>query len=194
MGSKGRKKPSLHSLSRLPMNMETFFKELGGESDRACALIAGAAISDGLRDLLKLYFVKLEEDDIDRLFIKPRALLADFSGQTDVSFALGLISPKERLVANVIRGIRNVFAHTLAQIEFSNELIVCELSKISRVNSSSNEVVKGGFIRISLALYLALRARGDYLTSQRSGLAGGWPVPIYELAKQKRDGGMVAPD
>jgi hypothetical protein len=37
-------------------------------------------------------------------------------------YALGLISPQERLVANVIRGIRNVFAHTLAQIDFSHEL------------------------------------------------------------------------
>jgi len=123
-------------------------------------------------------------------------LLADFSGRTDVSFALGLISPQERLAANVIRGIRNVFAHTLAQIEFSNELIISELSKISRVNPSSNEVVKGVFIRISLTLYLALRGRGDYLTSQRSGLAGGWPTPIYELVRQKstRGRGMVAPD
>jgi DNA-binding MltR family transcriptional regulator len=193
MGSKGRKKPSLQSLSRLPMNMETFFKELGGESDRACALIAGAAISDGLRDLLKLYFVKLEEVDIDHLLYDQNASLGDFASRTDVSFALGLISPKERLVANVIRRIRNQFAHTLAQIDFSHELIIAELSKISPGKPSSNEVVKGGFIRISLALYLALRARGDYLAKQRSGLTGGWPVPIYELAKQKRPDGMVAP-
>jgi hypothetical protein len=44
--------------------LETYFKELAGESDRACALIVGAAISDGLGDLLKRYFVKLEETDI----------------------------------------------------------------------------------------------------------------------------------
>jgi hypothetical protein len=67
-GSKGRPKPSLHSLSRLPINLETYFKELAGESDRACALIVGAAMSDGLGDLLKLYFVKLEETDINHLF------------------------------------------------------------------------------------------------------------------------------
>ena len=28
MGPKGSKKPSLHSLSRLPINLETYFKEL----------------------------------------------------------------------------------------------------------------------------------------------------------------------
>ena len=79
MGPKGSKKPSLHSLSRLPINLETYFKELAGESDRACALIVGAAISDGLGDLLKRYFVKLEETDINHLFYDPRASLGDFA-------------------------------------------------------------------------------------------------------------------
>jgi hypothetical protein len=134
MGSKGRKKPSLHSLSRLPINYETYFKELEGESDRACALTAGAAVSDGLQDLLKRYFIKLKEPDINHLFHDHGASLGDFASQTDISFALGLISPQERLVADVIRRIRNLYAHTLAQIDFSHELIVSELSKVS-VNS-----------------------------------------------------------
>ena len=92
MASKGSPKRSLASLSRLPINLETYFKELLGESDRACALVVGAAISDMLRDLLKLYFVKLEEDDINHLFYDPRASLGDFASRTDVSFALGLRS------------------------------------------------------------------------------------------------------
>jgi mannitol operon repressor len=189
MASKGRKKPSLHSLSRLPINPETFFKELQGESDRACALIAGAAISDGLCDLLKDYFVELEEVDINHLFNDPRASLGEFASRTDVSFALGLISPQERLVANVIRRIRNLFAHTLAQIEFSHELIVSELSKVSINNSLGSVSPKKVFVEISMTLYLALLDRSTYLSIQRFGLAG----PIYELSKHKRRRGMVAP-
>jgi hypothetical protein len=96
MGKK-RKKPSLHSLSRSPMNIETYFKELEGESDRACALIAGAAISDALHVLLRRYFINLEESDINRLFHDQRAPLGDFASRTDVAFALGLISPRSAL-------------------------------------------------------------------------------------------------
>ena len=191
MGSKGRKKPSLRSLSRLPMNMETYFKELSGESDRACALIAGAAVSDGLRDLLKLYFVKLEEIDIDHLFYNQGAPLSSFS-RTDVSFALGLISPQERIVANVIRNIRNQFAHTLAQFDFSHELIISELSKVAPDFVASMKA-KVFFAQMAMGLYSALCGRGQYLTIQRSRLGDAGPVPIYELAKQKRGLGIVPP-
>jgi hypothetical protein len=45
------------------------------------------------------------------------------SSPVELIYPLGLISPQERLVANVIRGIRNVFANTLAKIDFSHELI-----------------------------------------------------------------------
>jgi len=76
-----------------------------------------------LRYVDRWRFWSKKERDTNNLFYKQRAMLADFSSRTDISYALGLISTQERLVANVMRGIRNVFAHTLAQIDFSHELI-----------------------------------------------------------------------
>jgi mannitol operon repressor len=190
---KGSKKPSLHSLSRLPINMETYFKELDGESDRACALLAGAAIAEGLGDLLKRYFVKLEETDINRLFNDQRASLGDFASRTDVSFALGLINPRERLAADVIRKIRNVFAHTLAQIDFSHELIVSELRKISPGLPLPDKTIKLSFIGISMSLYIALLERRSYLRKQRSGL-GGAQLPIYRLHKLSKKESLPSKD
>jgi mannitol operon repressor len=143
----------------------------------------GAAISDGLGDLLRLYCVKLEENDISHLFHDRGAPLGDFATRTDVSFALGLISPQERLIANVIRRIRNVFAHTLARIEFSQELIVSELSKIAPGKSWPNSTDKKRFVELSIMLYSDLRVRGRYL-KQRARLADGNSKPIYELEKQ----------
>jgi mannitol operon repressor len=183
MVSKGRQKRSLQSLSRLPINIETWFNELKGESDRACALIAGAAISDGLRDLLEKYFIKLGEADINRLFHDQGASLGDFASRTDVSFALGLISPQERHAANAIRRIRNQFAHTLAQIDFSNELIISELSKVAVDEPFLPAKGKLRFIAISMALYLSLANRRSYLLNKRWSERGVGPVPIYELSK-----------
>jgi hypothetical protein len=186
MASKGRKKPSLHSLFRLPINLETFFKELEGESDRACALVAGSAISEGLADLLTLHFAKLKEFDINHLFYDRGAPLIDFATRTDIAFALGLISPQERHVANIIRKIRNEFAHTLAQFTFSHVLIVSTLAKISPDKPPPKIRTKQFFNGLSMRLYLTLRARCNYLTKQRSGLGLGaaGPVPLYELCKE----------
>ena len=184
MSSRGRKKPSLQSLSRLPMNLETYFNELKGESDRACALIAGAAVSDGLCDVLKHYFVKLDEVDINHLFYDQHASLSDFASRTDIAFALGLISPQQRIAANVIRKIRNQFAHTLAQIDFSNELIISELSKVSATNSLGHATPKDVFIGITMTLYLALLNCSNYIMTRHFSGLGAIPVPIYHLAKQ----------
>jgi hypothetical protein len=107
-------------------------------------------------------------------------------------FALGLISPHERLVANVMRSIRNQYAHTLAQFDFSYELIISELSKVAINKPFANQKPKLFFTGISINLLGALRTRGDYLTRQRSGLGSAGPVAIYKLSKPKT-AGMVAP-
>ena len=186
--SKKNKKLSLRDLSRLPMNKQTYFKELIGGSDHACAMLAGAAISEGLGDLLKLYFIKLEKDDTERLFHGQGAPLGDFSSRTSVSFALGLITPQERLAATVVRKIRNHFAHTLDQFDFSNELIIAELRKVWPGKRSPDKDPKMFFINMSLALYLALNVRRDDLAKQRSRLPH---VPLYQQVKHGR--GMFPP-
>ena len=154
------------------------------------ALLAGAAIAEGLGDLLKRHFIKLDEDDIDRLFIKPRALLADFASRTEISFVLGLISPQERVAADVIRKIRNVFAHTLAQIDFSHELIVSELKKISPDLPLPDTTMKLSFIGRSMTLYIALLERRGFLRKQRSGLGVAQP-PIYKLHRISKKRGVT---
>jgi hypothetical protein len=88
-----------------------------------CGTIVVFIMERALRYVDRWRFWSKKERDTNNLFYKQRAMLADFSSRTDISYALGLISPQERLVANVMRGIRNVFAHTLAQIDFSHELI-----------------------------------------------------------------------
>jgi DNA-binding MltR family transcriptional regulator len=138
-------------------------KELQGESDRACALIAGAAISDALGNLLRRYFVKLKETDINRLFHDLGAPLGGFASRTDVAFALGLISPQERVDANVIRKIRNQFAHTLAQIDFSQELIASEMIKVLVKESLWEATPKRVFIDVSMTLYMAIIERTTYI-------------------------------
>jgi hypothetical protein len=107
--------------------------------------------------------------------------------------ALGLISPQERVVSDVIRRIRNLYAHTLAQIDFSHELIVSELSKVSVNNSLGKGKPKVVFIGMSMVLYVNLFARSTYLAKQRSLAI---PMPVYKLAMGKSISAadMIAPN
>ena len=125
---------------------------------------------------------------MERLFHGARAPLGDFASRTDIAYALGLINAGEEVIANVIRGIRNQFAHTLAQIDFSHELIERELSKLSAARIEFDVTTKEFFTSISLELYIRLRERKSFLVKQRAGLGGAQSVPVYkahELSKVK---------
>jgi hypothetical protein len=180
LGSKGRPKPSLHDLSRSPLEIETYFKELTGESDRACALIAAAALSEALRELLAETFFGLE--NYDKLFFAPHALLSDFASRTELSFALGLISPREQSILTIIRHVRNAFAHSVGQFTFANELIMKELAKTKLQEQSVYKGPKDFFINLTLASYVQLLSRREYLTRQKRVSP---PMPIYKIAKPK---------
>jgi mannitol operon repressor len=159
-------------------------KELTGESDRACALIAGAALSEGLRELLAEAFFELE--NYEKLFFEPHALLSDFASRTELSFALGLISSREQSILNIIRRIRNAFAHSVGQFTFDNDLIIKELSKLpdwtGALEQSAYKKPKGFFINLTLASYLQLVSRRDYVKRQKRASP---PEPIYKMAKRK---------
>ena len=152
--SKGRPKPSLNSLSRLPVDMDSFFEELRGDSDRACSLVTAAALSDLLQKLLGAHFIRLTQEEQNHIFFEQHASLGDFASRIEISYACGLISKKERDSLNVIRRIRNQFAHTVAQINFSNEIIRKECDKLRKDADNSNSTeVKDLFLLSALTLY-----------------------------------------
>lgn len=95
---------------RTHAKFEEMLAETRVEGDRACALILAASIDNRLRDLLLAFFVKMSKKQEDALF-KGNGALSTFSGVTRTAFACGLLSNDEFNDINVIRDVRNIFAH-----------------------------------------------------------------------------------
>jgi DNA-binding MltR family transcriptional regulator len=103
-------------------NFQELLAETKLEGDRACALILAANIDNRLRDLLMAFFVEMSNNQKDALF-KGNGALSTFSSVTRVAFASGLLSNDEFNDINIIRDIRNLFAHQEQGWSFSTEKV-----------------------------------------------------------------------
>jgi DNA-binding MltR family transcriptional regulator len=133
-GSRGQKKPSLYDLSRQhvrPEDRDEYIKELLGGSDRAAALVAAADVEAFLPLLIRLKVTRLDEAELKALFFERNAPLGEFAARTLVAYGLGVIDAGERDDLNIIRRVRNVFAHSVAPVTFEHELIAQECSHLS---------------------------------------------------------------
>ena len=78
-------------------------------SQRAAAVIASAYVDQELEKVLRGFFIA-DERASNELLGRMRPL-ADFSARIEAAYALGLISESEYRNLNLIRKIRNEFAH-----------------------------------------------------------------------------------
>ncbi len=129
--SRGKPKETLHHLSRKPLrDLAAFFQEMQSASDRACALVACAALDGQLADLLRFHMVPLKPEENERLFYSQNSVFGSLSSKTLAAWALGIITREEKDNIDHLRQIRNVFAHTVAQLNFEEPLIVDHCRKL----------------------------------------------------------------
>ena len=91
------------------------------ESPLKCALVGAAFVEKRLGNLLRAAFVD-DASVLERLF-GPRGVVETSGAQNDIAMALGLIS--ESIHWNIVRiqKIRNRFAHTHLEMDFSDDEI-----------------------------------------------------------------------
>jgi hypothetical protein len=127
---------ALKKLSEARFNLETGIGELSHEliraTDRAFVIVWCAVVEDNLRLWLVKNMRHLSSDDEDKLF-SGYGPLSSFSARIGVAFAFSLIGEKTKYKLNIIREIRNSFAHTGAPLSFGTpEVInVCRLLDLS---------------------------------------------------------------
>ena len=98
-----------------------FRQALTSESDRGCALFAAAYLDVCLSDLL--YVSLVENKNIDKDLFEGTAPLSNFSSRIKLAYYLGLISRSCRRDLDIVRGIRNDFAHKPEIISFETQSI-----------------------------------------------------------------------
>jgi mannitol operon repressor len=93
-----------------------FLKEFQSETDRGASILAGSMLDQKLKDILVDFLIECNQTN--DLITGHNAPLATFSSRLNLAFSLGLISEYEFHDCNIIRKIRNDFAHKF-ELEFS---------------------------------------------------------------------------
>ena len=97
------------------------FEEIKILSQRGWAIVAASHLDEQLAALLRAFFVD-DQRTADQVLEDTGAISA-FGARIELAFLLGLISARERRMLNMIRKIRNDFAHNSRIASFSQSPI-----------------------------------------------------------------------
>lgn len=98
-------------------DINLFSNEVKSTSDRTCAIVAAAFLDNSIQNILLSFLTEGSKTQNDSLFSQ-NGPLANFSSKITLSYRLGLISKFEYDNLNLIRKIRNYFAHDLSVNSF----------------------------------------------------------------------------
>ena len=102
---------------------------LNNETDRGCALMTASFIENELENLLRKRLVGSKKFKNENLF-SLNGPLGTFSAKIHISYSLGFISKSVLEEINLIRKIRNKFAHKYEPIDFNSPEISQLISNI----------------------------------------------------------------
>ncbi len=95
-------------------------RELANASDRIAAIAGAALLDDALGLALSARFVSIGKRWEDRLFSGATAPLSSLSAKARVGFALGMLGPATFADIELIRKVRNEFAHIALSVSFND--------------------------------------------------------------------------
>ena len=101
--------------------LEAVAADLRYGPERAWAIVHTAQVDEQLTALLRGFFIH-DQKTADRM-LEDTGAVSTFGARIDLAFLLGLISASERQMLNLIRKIRNAFAHNAEVTSFSQPFI-----------------------------------------------------------------------
>lgn len=152
-----------------------FLPELNKESDRGRALISCSYIDDLLCQTLRAFFI--EGKQADQLIEGFNAPLGNLSTRIAASYALGLISEREFKECEVLRRVRNRFAHEI-HTSFDDQSVRDMCSNLTFSAKSYEDVLvdaRFAFTSAAVALISNLINRPVYVSSKRRQ-SEDWPA------------------
>lgn len=146
-----------------------FLEELNRETDRGLPLVAAALIDERLEETLRSFFC--EGRTATKLLDEANAPLGNFAARSHACFALALVDEFEYSEIELIRKIRNVFAHAKHGMSFRNE-------KVKALCSSLRSNLPGGagydlsdprlrFVNAAVCIVLRLYYRPEWVARER---------------------------
>ena len=146
-----------------------FLTEFQKETDRGAALVGAALIDTRLEALLRSHFIKSKV--VEDLIEGGNAPLATFSSRIKFAYALGLITQLEFAECEIIRRVRNSFAHSVQGLTFQEQKL-SNLCNNLKANTPDGKRFDGNprqlFINSVVLLSLALWYRPEYAAKYKA--------------------------
>jgi DNA-binding MltR family transcriptional regulator len=139
-------------------------KEFQGETDRAAAVLS-AAYLDHLLERLIAAAMALEYKQVDGLLYRDGyGPLGTFSAKISVAYCLGLLDRNQRSDLDIIRYVRNRFAHRFTDLTFEHSEIAdrCLNLKGAHVGgrpTTARECFEKASIRLMVDINLRIREK-----------------------------------
>jgi DNA-binding MltR family transcriptional regulator len=114
-------------------------KEIAAASARSAAILLAANVEGTLSTIIEMHLVVRSEEALEPLYARDGALSSFFS-KIHLGYAMGLYDEKIRDDLEVIRRVRNAFAHVRKPIDFSTIEIVDECRKITTVKDPTHPI------------------------------------------------------
>ncbi len=157
-------------------DFSAFLQEFQGETDRGAALVGAALIDLKLADTLRSFMVSPAA--ARSLLGGGMAALGTFSARIKATFALGLIDDHERGECDLIRRVRNEFAHRPHGVGFADPKIaaLCGRLRSDLPGGRGEHVGKFRFMFINAAILTVLRLtyRAERVAQERR-VTRHWP-------------------
>ena len=93
--------------------------EIQRQTDRAAGLIAAEFVNERLKQAMVALFLHAWPKRDEDLFSN-RGPFASFSARIDTAHAFGILGPQTRHDLNLVRRVRNEFAHELKPLDFAS--------------------------------------------------------------------------
>jgi DNA-binding MltR family transcriptional regulator len=139
---------------------------LQSESDRGAAVLAGSLVENALGQFLERYCrTYVGSTVVERLF-GPTGPISTFSQRTLVAAAFGLLAKSDYEQLNLVRDIRNHFAHHPLEASFADTEVLAKTKRLRfhALAATDPELRKIGSERMSYLLtcgWLLGRLQGD---------------------------------
>jgi mannitol operon repressor len=131
--------------------------ELNRETDRGAALFSASILDDVLKAILAAFLI---DSSISNELFNHTKPLGSFSSRQDFCYALGLISKVEYDQCNLVRKIRNEFAHTSqVAIDFNSGKVSKHCTTLragSQVRAATSDLPKEQINRITFIITVSV--------------------------------------
>ena len=136
-------------------NWIDYFDEFNNESPRGAVIIAAAFLDAQLQKLIENHFIndKLANQEI----FDKNGSLSSFYAKIQIAYCLGLISKEIRHDLNMIRKIRNNFAHEMFELSFEDKGIIDLCNKLNTGKIPLDHITKTpeNTFRVSTAILIS---------------------------------------